>query len=89
MASTVARFPAPNRAPNYPWNQWFDGRIWKLEKGVDYHSSHGLRTSAHRAARKKNVLITIVAKEKAIYLQAHTFFRPAWTRTRRLENGWC
>lgn len=25
------------RPKKYPWDQWFDGGVWKLMKGEDYH----------------------------------------------------
>jgi hypothetical protein len=27
--------PAPAK---YPWDQWADGRVWRLDYGVDYHT---------------------------------------------------
>lgn len=25
-----------NRTRTYPWGQWFDGRIWRITRGVDF-----------------------------------------------------
>lgn len=45
---------------NYPWDQWFDGSIWRIEQGVDF-KTHPLmmeriiRTRA--TARKAKIVI--------------------------------
>jgi len=78
MAITVSRLPDPNRAPNYPWAQWLDEQIWRLEKGKDFFSVRGLRSSAHRAASKVDRTVTIRVQGKYVYLQAQ--LRP-WKRS--------
>jgi hypothetical protein len=38
MADRIEHFPAEKRPPTrrYPWNEWADGSVWKLVRGVDF-----------------------------------------------------
>lgn len=55
MAKTVKTFNfTSRRSPFYPWDEWFDGRIWQLTKGEDFSVSlHSFRTCAYLAASKR------------------------------------
>jgi hypothetical protein len=36
----------------YPWYEWFDGRVWELEQGVDFHCDKArFQRMAHTQAR--------------------------------------
>lgn len=38
----------------YPWDEWLDGRVWKLERGKDYSvSEHSMDSQLRSAARKR------------------------------------
>ena len=42
----------------YPWEQWFDGRVWQLERGKDFRVSvRSMVTCAHSAARKLGIKV--------------------------------
>lgn len=54
--------PSP-RSRSYPWNEWFDGRIWQLEPETDFDGppvslERVIRTSANRRGIKVRVRIT-------------------------------
>ena len=37
MAEVVDKLPPRcGKISLYPWDQWFDGQVWKLEEGVDF-----------------------------------------------------
>jgi hypothetical protein len=42
VAEVVDELPGvsgqPGRPPTYPWDEWLDGRVWKLTRGEDFHS---------------------------------------------------
>ena len=53
MAETIEAFDFERgRRAKYPWKEWTDGQIWKVEQGVDFHCSpESLRYSVHGRAR--------------------------------------
>lgn len=36
MAEILDQFPFRSQRSSQPWDQWLDGRIWKLTAGVDF-----------------------------------------------------
>lgn len=59
----VSRNSATPRSRSYPWNEWFDGRIWQLEPETDFDGppvslERVIRTSANRRGIKVHVRIT-------------------------------
>ena len=57
----------------YPWNDWFNGAVWVLEYGVDFHCKpHSFRVNAYGVAKRRGlVLLTSFRDEGAtIALQA-------------------
>ena len=71
MAETIDAFPETPTPARYPWDEWLDGRIWKLTAGDDFNgtardfSSH-IRISAYR----RNLLMTIRREGNHLYIQA-------------------
>ena len=53
MAERIENFDfKQGRRAKYPWHEWADGSIWKVEKGVDFHCApESLRMSLHGRAR--------------------------------------
>lgn len=55
----------------YDWDNWLDGQVWELEKGVDFHVViPSFRNSASYAARKIGLEIKTVSKGNSIFIQA-------------------
>lgn len=36
MAERIAEFPTRPRNTRYPWDEWTDGKVWKLRAGEDF-----------------------------------------------------
>lgn len=54
MAETIRRHEFVARNAKYPWNDWLDGRIWRLTQGKDFRTSiSNLVCAAYPAARKR------------------------------------
>lgn len=75
MAEVVKAFEAGHRRgrPSYMKEEWFDGRIWKLVGGKDYHCKtsavrNTLRVNAWR--RNKSGNTQVVDGGKAILFRA-------------------
>ena len=50
MAERLDEFPSG--ATKYPWEDWLDGSIWLLRKGVDYDiGTPSMRQAVARAAK--------------------------------------
>lgn len=76
MASTVRSFPEVQRMkakrgrPSlYPWDKWFNGRIWKLKQGEDF-SAMFFQSQAHTAARTRGVKLKTRMVDGDLYIQA-------------------
>lgn len=71
------------RERSYPWEDWFDGRIWKLEPNVDFD---GPATSLERvmrtSANRKGIKVRIRIDEGNIVVQRHEEAHPTRTVTR-------
>jgi hypothetical protein len=59
MAEILDEFPKSNHGPpgrRYPWEDWFDGRIWKLKFGEDFFvSAPNMRSMIYKAAIERGV----------------------------------
>lgn len=54
---TPDEMPAGTKA-EYPWDQWFDGRIRLLEQGIDFTvSAKSMQLQAHQRSRIDGVRI--------------------------------
>lgn len=75
MAEVLEEFDFRRRGESrYPWDQWFDGRIWKLKQGEDFKCSlNAFYYGAYRAAGKRGGKIRLTKREDCIIFQ---FFRP-------------
>jgi len=50
----------PHRSYRYPWDQWFDGQVWELVRGVDFKVlSKSFHSMAAHAAQRRHRLLTI------------------------------
>lgn len=62
-------FAKGGRRSDYPYDEWFDGRIWKLEERTDFDCKPmSLRSALHAAARKRNLeLSTSIVNDSHIF----------------------
>ena len=66
-------FGKVGRSDGYPYDEWFDGQVWKLVRGTDYEcTSSSMRTSAQQVGktRNKNVRTNMIMDGKGIVVQA-------------------
>jgi hypothetical protein len=75
MAETVNEMPSIGRHKKnkYPWHDWFDGQVWKIEESdFEPTSIAGFRSGATIAAKRMGLtVITRVDKDNGfVYLQA-------------------
>lgn len=75
MAEVLTQFSPrpPHGMQKYPWETWFDGRIWRLVHGEDFTvSPDGFRGSLNSAARKRGLIViaAIDYKNGVVELQA-------------------
>jgi len=71
--SATSRNKQEARSVSYPWDQWFDGRIWQLDQGVDFEGpsvsmERVIRTTANRRRVRVRVRIT---EDDSVVLQKH------------------
>lgn len=76
MAHEVEALPGPGGRiafDQYPWDEWLDGRVWKLVQGTDFHASAtAMRTYVYRAAKTREVSVTTRrAAGGVLYIQAN------------------
>lgn len=56
MARELPRFPEDAPTPRmsgagYPWDEWFNGKVWELVQGVDFPGTvKGFRQNANKKA---------------------------------------
>ena len=77
MAEVIDTFKFNGRGSPYPWNEWLDGRIWKLRSGVDFKVPAGNFCSCLFMAGKrfgKKVRANRIVEDGVVYvvLQAYT-----------------
>lgn len=48
------KFRNQGQIPRYPWDQWCDGGIWRIRRGVDFFGAvENFRSSIHNQAVKR------------------------------------
>ncbi len=53
-------FTSSGRKSIYPYDEWFDGQIWKLTKGFDFECQpNSLRQAFYKAANRKGIRIHV------------------------------
>jgi hypothetical protein len=81
VAKVVKAIP-PKEIRRRSWHyydQYFDGRVWRLTLGEDCSMSSHVATGAlHNVARRLGLTATVESRtfENAIYVQANTESRP-------------
>ena len=70
MAKVLKQFHFVAR-DRYPWTEWFDGRIWLLTQGADFHcQAQSMQTLAHAKGRKKRFKVSVQRRGDEVILQA-------------------
>ena len=60
-------------ARKYPYDQWLNGKVWKLLEGTDYKCSLGSMRACVSAAAKRRGLVArtnVILKGKGLFIQA-------------------
>lgn len=73
MAEIVDKMPKSRAARPclYPWQDWFDGRIWKLTKGTDFkHEATAFRLQVIVRASDFGQKVTTRVVGDDVYVQA-------------------
>jgi hypothetical protein len=77
MAHILDSFPddlSRGGKQKYPWDDWLNGQVWQLNKGVDYSSTPAeFRSQVYTAARKHKVSVRCaVLGNNILVIQAST-----------------
>ncbi len=63
MAEVLDQLPMwarQGRREKYPYDEWFDGQVWLLTRGVDFVQERGGMTHRiRRSAAKRNLKVTV------------------------------
>ena len=74
MAEVIEDMPFDSsNAKKYPWDEWLDGRIWKLTRGSDFSiSAVNMRTTIYARALRRGLRASVSVKEDStiIVMQA-------------------
>ena len=64
------KFGLRGRNDAYPYDEWFDGQIWKLYQGVDFNcTAISMRINLYNAAKRKDVKIRTSMRVDAVILK--------------------
>jgi hypothetical protein len=60
------------RPPLYPWAYWLDGRVWLLERGVDFKvSPHAFRVACRCAAATRGLRLDAATRGDNVAIRAY------------------
>jgi hypothetical protein len=63
-------WPAGTYDARYPWDEWFDGQMWKLRRGEDFDvMPSAFRSAISMAASRRRVKVTTRIREDVVFLQ--------------------
>lgn len=49
----------------YPWNEWMDGRVWRIRYGEDYHIvTQNMRSTLHVRAANNGQKVHVSKEDK-------------------------
>jgi hypothetical protein len=74
MAEVLKKFEFEmrGRPTKYPWDRWLDGRIWKLERGVDFQPEpQNFRQCVYSAAYSRNKRVRVSFTDTHCVLQSY------------------
>lgn len=85
--SQVSRSNKRARSRSYPWDDWFDGRIWQLEPKTDFDGpSVGMERVIRTSANRRGVKVRIRQDGGAVILQVHDGEMDAVTKSPSLKS---
>jgi hypothetical protein len=81
--SKTSKNKTEGRSVSYPWDEWLDGRIWRLEPNEDFDGppvslERTIRTTANRRHLKVRIRIT---EDGMVVVQRHDDEEPVRHRT--------
>jgi len=63
-------FGKRGRSDAYPYDEWFDGQVWKLYQGVDFDCGViSMRVNLYNAAKRNGIKIQTSLRVDAVILQ--------------------
>ena len=63
-------FGKVGRNDAYPYDEWFDGQVWKLYQGVDFDCTViSMRVNLYNAAKRRGIKIRTSMRVDAVILQ--------------------
>ena len=73
MSEVVEDVLWQDRMPGkYPWNEWLDGRSWKLTKGEDFHiQPESFRATISVTAKRRGLKVRTKAFDGGMFVQAY------------------
>jgi hypothetical protein len=71
MAEVVDSIPPrKNGKEKYPWEQWFDGRAWRITRGTDFDVEVAvMRQNIWQAARTRGLAVETRRYGDALYIK--------------------
>lgn len=74
VAQEVPEFPKSNgrgRTEKYPFDAWFDGKVYKLLPGEDFAcSAASLNGAIRKAAERRGIEVKVATRGEEVYVQA-------------------
>ena len=71
MSEVLNEFPGHRRNSMYLWDEWFDGKIRKLFKGIDFHGHQkSMRCQVYIAARRRGLNVRSAFIDGDLIIQA-------------------
>jgi len=60
------------RGPKHNWTEWFDGGVWLIKRGEDYHCTDtSFRATCYGTARRKGIRVRVVPVDDGFEVQAY------------------
>ena len=74
MAKTIRSFDfATRKTTKYPWDKWTDGRIWQIQRGVDFERpAVSFVANIHQLARTRKLSVRVSQSGDTITFQFST-----------------
>jgi len=70
VAEVVDGFPESGRNAKFPWDEWFDGQVRRLEHGVDFDSKpSSFRSAANGVAARRGHGVRVKVVGGSVFLQ--------------------
>ena len=81
--SRVSRYNEAPRRRTYPWDDWFDGRIWQLVEGEDFDGpSTSMEKVVRSTAYAKGLKVRARVNDEGVVVQRHEDARRVSGKTR-------